>query len=166
MTLAHTNFYRVSSSARVDMAIIQIRPHESTPRTSSACVYHSATVLPSLEHNLKVAAKRSGCLLGLNPKQFGSGDRHALRASASELAFVEQRCCGAMFTLSLHRHATRHSALPPASRIELQCIFLETLLGMRVIGFRGDHVPLALICELAPNCTAYCLEFSPNTEEP
>ena len=67
LTLAHPNFYRAPSSARVDSALIQIRPHESTARTSSACVDHEAreaAVLPSLEHNLKVAAKRSARLLG------------------------------------------------------------------------------------------------------
>ena len=79
-----------------------------------------------------------------------ASDRYALRASASsrieELRLgVEQRCGGAMSALSL----SRHSALPPASRTELQCIFLETLLAGRVIGFRGDHVSPALICELA-----------------
>ena len=40
-----------------------------------------------------------------------------------------------------------HSALQLALRIELQCIFLETLLAGRVISFRGDHVPTALICK-------------------
>ena len=61
-----------------------------------------------------------------------------------------------MSTLSLYRH----SALPPASRIELQCIFVEALLVGRV-GFRVDHVSPALICELAPNCAALCLDFAP-----
>jgi hypothetical protein len=80
-----------------------------------------------------------------------------LRASASELAGVEQTCVGAMSVLSLYQH----SALPSASRIELQCIFLETLLVGRVIRFRGDHVLTALICELALNCAARCLDFRP-----
>jgi hypothetical protein len=83
--------------------------------------------------------------------------RLGLNPGPKQLAGVEQRCGGAMSTLSLYRH----SALQPASRIELQCIFLETLLAGRVISFRGDHVSTALICELAPNCAARCLDFRP-----
>ena len=43
-----------------------------------------------------------------------------------------------------------HSALPPASRIELQCIFVETLLTGKV-GFRGYHVSTDLDFRPAPN---------------
>jgi hypothetical protein len=49
---------------------------------------NSAVVLTSLKHNRKVAVGRSARLLGLC---------HVLRVSASELASVEQRFCGAMF---------------------------------------------------------------------
>jgi hypothetical protein len=52
-----------------------------------------------------------------------------------------------------------HSALPLGSRIELQLIFVETLLTGRVC-FRGDYVSPALICELAPNCADRCWNFA------
>ena len=61
-----------------------------------------------------------------------------------------------MSVLSLYLH----SALLPVSHIKLQCIFVETLLAGRVC-FRVDHVSPALICELAPNCAAHCLDFRP-----
>ena len=67
-----------------------------------------------------------------------------------------------MSALSLHRH----SALPPVSRIELQCIFLKTFLAGRVIGFRGDLVSPAFDLRA---CTKLCCSlpgFSPRAEEP
>ena len=45
-----------------------------------------------------------------------------------------------------------HSALPPASRIELQCIFVDTLLTGK-IGFRGDHVSPVLDFGTTPHKT-------------